>query len=381
MTDEAARARVIWVAVSMVAVFGFAQGATYPLLSTLLERKGESPFMIGLSAAMTPLGVVMSAGLLPRLLSRFPAPAVTMASAFAGALVICLIAVTDDPRWWLLLRFALGVAINGLYVIGELWVLTVENPAQRARAVGLFGALVAAGFAAGPFALAAVGAGPAAFLIAISSFTICFLLVAVNRRTLPRPGVGEKSGSLARFARQAPTLLLAVAMVSLFEAALMSLFPVYGPAFGHDARTTALMLGVAATGPILAPMLVGRLALRFSARRILIVSALASALGALMLGPLMRTPLIWPFLLLWGCAYIGVYMAALLDLADRFSGAALVAGNSAFAVAWGAGGLWGGPLAGAMIDAFGPVGLPATQAAGFGLLALIAWRRSAAISA
>ena len=52
--------RIPWAAmagtIATVTVFAVAQGLTYPLLSFILERQGTTPGLIGLSAAMTPLG-------------------------------------------------------------------------------------------------------------------------------------------------------------------------------------------------------------------------------------------------------------------------------------------------------------------------------------
>jgi hypothetical protein len=57
--------RIPWAAmagiIATVTVFAVAQGLTYPLLSFILERQGTTPALIGLSAAMTPLGFIVSA--------------------------------------------------------------------------------------------------------------------------------------------------------------------------------------------------------------------------------------------------------------------------------------------------------------------------------
>ncbi len=49
---------------------------------------------------------------------------------------------------------------------------------------------------------------------------------------------------------------------------------------------------------------------------------------------------------------------ALVDLGNRFSGSMLMAGNAAFAMMWGVGGIAGPPVLGAVMDAAGVQGLP-----------------------
>jgi fucose permease len=59
----------------------------------------------------------------------------------------------------------------------------------------------------------------------------------------------------------------------------------------------------------------------------------------------------------------GVYVVALAELGDRFSGPDLIAGASAIAAMWGVGGLAGPPIAGLAIDMFGVSAMPVTLAA------------------
>jgi hypothetical protein len=68
--------------------------------------------------------------------------------------------------------------------------------------------------------------------------------------------------------------------------------------------------------------------------------------------------------LLWGALSYGIYTVALVELGERFSGSMLVAGNAAFALMWGIGGMAGPPATGAFMDLIGVQGLPIT----FGLL-------------
>ena len=59
--------------IATVSVFAIAQGLSYPLLSFILQRQGVSPSLIGLSAAMTPIGFIVSSPLIPALARRFGA--------------------------------------------------------------------------------------------------------------------------------------------------------------------------------------------------------------------------------------------------------------------------------------------------------------------
>jgi fucose permease len=79
-------------------------------------------------------------------------------------------------------------------------------------------------------------------------------------------------------------------------------------------------------------------------------------------------------LFVWGAASYGIYTMALIELGERFSNSMLVAGNAAFSMMWGVGGIGVPPAAGAAMDFLGAPGLPVT----LGLLCLVLVIASAA---
>ena len=153
--------------------------------------------------------------------------------------------------------------------------------------------------------------------------------------------------------------------------------PVYGPAHGLGETKVAALLTVFIAGNVALQVPLGLAAERWSARNILILCASATALGSLLMIPLVETVALWPLAFVVGAVSYGLYSVALVELGERFAGAMLVAGNSAFAMMYGVGGLAGPPGAGAVMDAIGPNGLPLSLAfLGFALTVFALVRRS-----
>jgi hypothetical protein len=71
---------------------------------------------------------------------------------------------------------------------------------------------------------------------------------------------------------------------------------------------------------------------------------------------------VWPLMFLLGAVSYGIYTMTLIGLGERFSGAMLVAGNAAFALMWGVGGIVVSPSVGASMDVLGARGLPISLA-------------------
>jgi MFS family permease len=324
---------------------------------------------------MTPLGLVASAPLIPWLARRFGAGATALTCAGVAAILLALIGWTQDLLAWFPLRFLLGAAINPLYVLSEVWVIALAPPRQRGWLMGLYTAIVSAGFAAGPLSLILVGSeGWPPFLVGIVAFAVCGTCLASVLPRLPTVDDGGGEASVRSFLPHAPVLLLAVIVAAAFEQGILSLLPVYGLGHGLGEPTMSGLLAVLIAGNIALQVPLGLAADRLTQRSVLIACAAGTALGCLLLPFVIGTVLQWPLAFMWGALSYGIYTVALVELGERFSGAMLVAGNAAFALMWGVGGMSGPPATGALMDAIGLQGLPvgfAVLCTGLAIVALL----------
>lgn len=358
--------------IATITVFALAQGLTYPLLSFILERQGRPPGMIGLSASMTPLGFIVSSMMIPMLVRRLGAERLAVACSILAALSLAVIALFQNVWAWMPLRFLLGFFANPLYVISETWLIAITPAARRGRIMGLYSSVVSAGFALGPLTLGLVGTtGWPPFVVGILALLVCCLIVlAVMTRLPDMPDHGE-AASVGGFFTLAPLILFAVFAAAAFEQTLISLFAVFGTALGStEARTASLITCFVAGNAVLQVML-GRAAERFGSARILLFCALASLSGCLLLIPTFGTWLIWPLVFVWGGVSFGIYTMSLIQLGERCTGQALIAGNAAFALVWGIGGMTGSPVAGLAMQWIGHPGLPLSLGLLTGVLAML----------
>jgi MFS family permease len=230
--------------------------------------------------------------------------------------------------------------------------------------LGVFNAITGAGYASGPLSLALLGTdGWAPFLVGIVGFVGCALILSFTASSLTSFDDGERHGSALHFWVLAPSLLLAVTVASATQQSMYSLLPVFGTGYQLAEATLATLVSVMSIGNIVLQIPLGLMAERFGGRKMIIACALINMTGALLLPFIVTTPLQWPLLLVMGGVGYGVYTMALVDMGNRFSGSALVAGNAAFGLMWGVGGMIGPPSAGFFMQEFGPVGLPAMIAA------------------
>jgi MFS family permease len=347
-----------------ITVFAVAQGLTYPLISLLLAQRGASDTIVGLNAAAFMSGLGTSVLVVPALTRRLRAAHVIVGGLLGAALVLAGFAMTDDLAAWFVLRFALGFCVNAIYVFGEAWLNAATADPVRGRVSGLYGAGMSAGFVLGPLAIPLFGTedGLAFAGCAVLVSLVAFVLGLMSRRTRIEPGKLDLA-DLPRFARAAPLLLFLVLAFGFVDATALSLAPLHLTAGGASAAAAATFIAVMHMGMIVAQPFLGILLDKADRWR---VAAGCLAVTGLAFGLLIAAPatglLVWPLGAIGGAAFFGIYISALAILGREHGGALLVAGASAFSLAYAAGGLIGPTIAGSLGDlvpgaTFAPIAL------------------------
>ncbi len=370
--------RNLFAAFAAISVFGFAFGMTYPLLSLILEARGVSPELIGINAAMAPIGVLLSSSIIPIAARKFGSRNVAIVAAALTSVGIISFKVFDRLDVWFILRLLQGVSISTLFVLSESWIVKYSDGAKRGRIVAVYGSILSASFGAGPALIGVIGIeGWLPFIIGACVIIVGIIpLLLVRDEIQPAPHEKQTSTILS-FIPKAPMLLLAVAMFAIFDAATLSLLPVYGVTIGLSLPTSINVLTAMIFGNVLLQFPIGMLADRFPKRTVLTACAAVTAVLCLVLPPVMGSVWMWPVLVLMGASGYGMYTVALAALGDRFTGDELVTGNAAFASMWGTGALIGAVIGGWGMAGFGPHGLLYVLFASFALfLAAMAVRAS-----
>lgn len=370
------RRRNLLAACAAIIVFGFAMGLTYPLLSLLLERRGVPETVIGMNAAMSPLGILLFSVFIPVLARRFGARTVTITSALVAGLILLGYKLFPSLEAWFVLRLVHGMVVSTLFVLSESWVVKYADPGSRGKVVAIYGAALAASFGAGPALISLIGIdGWLPFLIGAGVLVAATLPIALIREERLEAEAHAGWGDILAFMPKAPILLAAVFIFAVFDAATLSLIPVYGVRLGYDLSASSNMLTVLIVGNVILLLPIGWL-IDHRDRRSVLAGLGAATLALLLVLPLVAgTWIQWPVLFMVGATGYGIYTCALAILGDRYTGHQLIAGSSSFATMWGSGALAGSLIAGGAMQAMGPHGLPLSLAVCFGIFLFGMWLR------
>ncbi|HUN49659.1 MAG TPA: MFS transporter, partial [Candidatus Sulfotelmatobacter sp.] len=289
-----------------------------------------------------------------------------------------LLKLFDNVYAWFPLRLGLGCIGASLFTASEAWIGAMAGDASRGRVLGLYAAMLSAGFGAGALLLPLTGTrGWTPFLVnaAISLLAMLPLLRIGDRA--PRFGTAAGFG-LIGFVRRAPLMAFSVALFGLYESIAMSLMPVWGVRVGLAPALAAATLSAIYFGSIAWQVPIGWLSDHVSRAAVLRLCAAVAVAGAVALPFLGSAP--WPLmamLFVWGGITTALYPVVLSMLGDRFSGTELVAGNAAVIMLYGIGSLVGPALAGAAMDIWNPHGLTVLIALAFAALLAAASRAKA----
>jgi MFS family permease len=355
-------------AIATIASCDIAMGLTFQLLPLLMESRGVPAWVMGLNAAMSPLGILLAGPFLPAVVARFGSKPVV--NAVIAVIIASLLSFKLFPGLaaWFAIRFIFGIAAGTLFAVSEAWILSFAETGNRGRIMAVYASILSLTFAVGPVIVPLTGIdGWMPWLIGIlcvgaSALPLSF--VAVSEASFR----DDKGGSFLRFVSRAPLLLFAVGTATIFDGILLSFFAVFGLRSGLDLQTVSWVLAAGIAGNVLMQYPMGLLADRWSRGGVIAVTAAITVVLSLAMIWTVTSWLIWPVVIVAGSTGFAVYTISLTILGDSFEGPDLIAGSAAFSAMWGVGGLAGPPIAGAAIDAFGVNAMPVTLAASYVVL-------------
>jgi len=376
-SPRSANTRNLIAACAAITVFGFAFGMTFPLLSLILESRGVSSDMIGINSAMMPIGILLFSQVIPVAAKHFGARQVAITAACITALMMISYKVFDSLAAWFFIRLVQGMTISTLFVLSEAWIVGSAGDHNRGKIVAIYASVLSASFGAGPLLISVIGIeGWTPFVlgaVVVAIGIIPFIFIREDDQADPEE---TQASGIFGFAPKAPMLLAAVGTFAVFDAASLSLFPVYGIQNGLSLTASANILTALILGNVLLQFPIGWLCDRFPHRFVLAGCALTTSVTLVFMPGLIDSALKWPLLILMGTAGYGVYTVSLVSLGSRFSGTELVNGSASFAVVWGFGALIGSVSGGWAMLGFGSHGLPIGLALVYLLLSIgVSWRQ------
>lgn len=356
---------------SASALYGFTNGALFPLIALELAQTGVDPFQIGWIASAYYFGAFVAAltfapvvRLIGHRWSMVLIAVVGAASAAAALLPLPLFG-------WLAIRALFGYAAAGVYVVVDSWLGQLSGISNRGRMLGINEGLRTLFASAGQF-LVTLAAGGLGIMIAAGSM----LLSGFPVLTTPEPVVREdrretSSNGLVIALRNWPVFLI-ILLSGLSISVLYAMPALYAREIGMTAAETAVFLISTMVVGALSQNLLGSLTDVFGRAIVLSVSTAVGflAAGVLTLGFVegaLSTTIV-------GAVVAGAtfhnYSTALTRLIDLVRPSEVVTATSLGIVGYTSGACFGPTLSGLAMSQYGAQGF-------YGFIAITLWLTSA----
>jgi len=355
---------------------GVTIGYLAPLIAVLLEQQGHPNWAIGLNGAAPALATILLGPLVPKVFQRIGFFNAMMLAVIGEAVLILALLAWPDIWIWLVVRFVIGFFGTVHWIGSETWIVAMAPPGQRGRAIALYMIAISGGFAAGPVVIQVTGTeGVLPFLVAAGLVFLSAPLLWAARFTVPSLPHAPKAAIVQAF-RIAPLMLAAALLAGFVDMSALTHLVNYGRDAGLSEETALMMLTIMLTANVIMQFPVGWLADRVNSRNLLILFGVIFFLAPLLVTLTIGTGLLlWPVLIVWGIASMGIYTVALTVLGERFEAGLLASANAAIVALYQFGGMTGPLTSGAAMDLFGHDGLMHIFAtAGFCFLCFAGYR-------
>ena len=254
------------------------------LLGTLLGVRGQ---LEGMSTSM--LGWIMSgyfAGFVtgtfwvPRLIRRIGHIRAFSALASLASVATLLHGLYVHPVPWLLLRFAAGLCIVGLYIAIESWLNEQTTNEERGHVFSAYMTTTLLGLGLGQLLLL-TGDASRLELFALASVLLSLGLVPVAMTRVSEPQLVEAARlGLRKLYSISPLGVVGCVFSGLGAGSFWGLGPVFAAELGMDSGLVALFMALTILGGMLMMWPVGRLSDRMERRRVLAWVCVFASLGA-----------------------------------------------------------------------------------------------------
>jgi MFS family permease len=229
------------------------------------------------------LGVVVGSFFCPKIIV-----ALKHVRAYAVFAAMCIAANLLQGLWyelylWIFLRFVIGFALAGLYIIIESWLLALSNTHNRGQVLGVYMLAFYAGQASSQWLLGIPGAS-ATFLFSImAGCTAVSVFPLMLTKFKPPHAEKTETASLTFVTRRAPLGVIGCIGSGMVLSVIYAFIPKFLIYAGHENAVADAMFAVILGGTIM-QYPIGKLSDRFDRRFVLAGCALMCALvGAFMI--------------------------------------------------------------------------------------------------
>ncbi|MDC8831442.1 MFS transporter [Alteromonas gilva] len=351
-------------------------GLLLTLLPVAANQLGFSSVQVALTGSAYFLGIIAGCLATPHVLKRVGHIRGFAVLACAYLIFTLLFAWLQSFTLWLVLRFALGAAVSGLYMIIESWLNERADATNRGTIFSFYSMLNLLMITVAQ-QLLTLGDISYQLLFSIAAVLIALSIIPVSLTlSLAPAAVKNVRISFRKVWQHSHIAMIGAVILGLVTGAFWSLGPVYAADSGFTNTQLALFMSATVLGGACFQLPVGRFSDRYDRRIILMYNALSGALISLAMVVASHWSGFagWPAALLaflWGGACMTSYAICLAHVNDNATPKDFLPIGSGMLITYGISSAVGGPLAAGLMSIMGAQGLYAYMTFFLALFAVI----------
>jgi len=342
-------------------LFGFAllmlgNGLQGSLLGLRASLEGFGTGVTGLVMSAYFLGILIGAAVTPKLVLRVGHIRVFAALASLVSAFVLLHAVFLTAPVWFAIRLVTGFCFSGLYVVAESWLNQASTNQTRGKLLSIYMIISYASTGFGQLLLNVADPGGFSLFILISVLVSLALVPISLTRTFAPQIETPQAISLKQLYRLSPMGFMGCLFSGLAQGAFFGMGAVYGKLSGFSIAQLSVLLSLPLLGLVLFQFPIGALSDRFDRRRILCITAFASAVLALVCIIVFDYSFLAVSLsfIVFGGFALPIYSLSLAHTNDALNLDQMLEASSKLVFVFGLGSVFGPLSAGLAMDAFGP---------------------------
>ena len=337
-----------------IAFVGVMVGINLPLSSLTLKTWGVTSVVIGLSASMVGLATVIITPFFSKLINRFGQIQIMRFCLIVLPISILFLPAFKNIYLWFFLRFIIGIAATGIWLLSEVWINAFAEDKHRGKVIAVYSSIISLGFIVGVLIMSFISVESGGGFYVSALISIAAAIPLWNMTDLPDYDVVEDI-SFYSYLVTAPGLMGSSWMMGFLYAGTAALLPIFAlPYVQEDYSQSSRTVAWLASGELILPLIVGWMADRYDKARLMIYISSISVLSLAILPMIFNVPFL-RFLVLFilGGTIMSFYSLGLTLLGQEFKGKVLASANACFIFFLSLGEILGPPVIGKAMDLFG----------------------------
>lgn len=326
--------------------------------SLRMESEGFSTAVIGLVSSSLYLGTLLGSLCIGRFISKVGYLKALALFSFTLTALVLLQGIWVEPIYWSCLRLFGGMAIAGVWISIESWLLIQSPPALKGTAFSIFLTVNYIALSAGQFLTSISDPTTfSPFWITGLLMLLAFFSLRLGNPTVPSEEKKEPMGVFSLY-KQSPLGFLGGITAGVVLSNIHSFLPIYAQHVGLEVSEIGALMGVIIFGGLIFQWPMGKLADLGKRRRLLCFSALMCGITGCLIALL---SLSFSSLLLFGFLFGGfafvLYPLSITYLCEQVPPDQIIAATGCFILSYGIGSITGPLLTPVAISWLGGDGL------------------------